>query len=191
MTNLWQLNPKHLNNTLSTNSELLFFNRVPRTGAKTLIELLSRLGELHNFILEHTPFSRPIANHLTVKQQLALGQYVSELGQSSAFVYVEPVGYIDFRTYNFPQPIYVNMVRDPVEKIISWYYHKRTPWNALRMYKITGKFQKRDFYTKSFEDCVLTGDPECRYDYAMGFQNDSGDHKRQSLFFCGHAPICE
>ncbi|XP_070064452.1 heparan sulfate 2-O-sulfotransferase pipe isoform X8 [Drosophila virilis] len=188
---LWQLNPKHLNNTLSTNSELLFFNRVPRTGAKTLIELLSRLGELHNFILEHTPFSRPIANHLTVKQQLALGQYVSELGQSSAFVYVEPVGYIDFRTYNFPQPIYVNMVRDPVEKIISWYYHKRTPWNALRMYKITGKFQKRDFYTKSFEDCVLTGDPECRYDYAMGFQNDSGDHKRQSLFFCGHAPICE
>ena len=30
--------------------------------------------------------------------------------------------------YGFEPPIYFNMVRDPVERIISWYYYVRAPW---------------------------------------------------------------
>lgn len=82
-------------------------------------------------------------------------------------------------------------MRDPVEKVISWYYHKRTPWTAVQLYETTGKFQTRDFYMKSFESCVLNADPECRYDTAMSLKEDSGDQKRQSLFFCGNALLCK
>ena len=35
--------------------------------------------------------------------------------------------FCDFR-FNIAEPIYVNMVRDPVERVISWYYYVRAPW---------------------------------------------------------------
>ena len=33
-----------------------------------------------------------------------------------------------FPRFNIAEPIYFNMVRDPVERVISWYYYVRAPW---------------------------------------------------------------
>lgn len=37
---------------------------------------------------------------------------------------------IRVRAHRFymPEPIYINLVRDPVERVISWYYYIRAPW---------------------------------------------------------------
>jgi hypothetical protein len=42
---------------------------------------------------------------------------------------------------------------------------------------------------QDFETCVLQGDRECRY--VEGESHEGiGDHRRQSLFFCGHSDFC-
>jgi dermatan/chondrotin sulfate uronyl 2-O-sulfotransferase UST len=42
---------------------------------------------------------------------------------------------------------------------------------------------------KDYETCVLRGDPECTY--TQGETHEGiGDHRRQTLFFCGHENEC-
>ncbi|KRF98514.1 uncharacterized protein Dwil_GK19555, partial [Drosophila willistoni] len=188
---LWRLNPKFLNNTKFITREMLFFNRVPKTGSETLNELMRKLGPINGFRFDRAPFKSPIGMRWPLERQRQEAEKFIEMADGDPFAYVEHVNYFDFRQFHLPQPIYINMVRDPVEKVLSWYYYKRTPWHALLMFDGYKKFQSRAFYRKSFESCIMTGDPECNYEYGHGFDGDAGDHRRQSLFFCGHAPICE
>ena len=36
---------------------------------------------------------------------------------------------------NYEKPIYINMVREPVNRIVSWYYYVRAPWYIFTMDK--------------------------------------------------------
>ncbi|XP_050742000.1 heparan sulfate 2-O-sulfotransferase pipe isoform X3 [Drosophila biarmipes] len=188
---LWRLNPKFLNNTKFHTGDVIYYNRVPKTGSETLIELMIQLGERNQFQNERAPFSKPVGIYWSTERQHQEAMRIMELQEDFAFVYAEHMNYMNLRPFHLPQPIYINMVRDPVERVISWFYYKRTPWNSVKMFKVNGQFQNRSHYLKNFEDCVLTRDPECRYDYGLMFKDDPSDHKRQSLFFCGHSPICE
>lgn len=42
---------------------------------------------------------------------------------------------------------------------------------------------------KDFEHCVLSGDRECKY-ITGETREGIGDHRRQSMFFCGHHLDC-
>jgi hypothetical protein len=42
---------------------------------------------------------------------------------------------------------------------------------------------------QDFESCVRSNDPECRYLPAQK-RDGFGDHRRQTMFFCGHSDDC-
>ncbi|KAF4524820.1 hypothetical protein B566_EDAN013980, partial [Ephemera danica] len=85
------------------------------------------------------------------------------------------------------EPIYMNIVRDPVERVISWYYYIRAPWYYVERKRAFPDLPLPDpnWLKKDFETCVLRGDRECRY-IEGETREGIGDHRRQSLFFCGH-----
>lgn len=93
--------------------------------------------------------------------------------------------------FGFPDPIYINVVRDPVERVISWFYYVRAPWYYVERKRAFPELPLPDpeWLKKDFETCVLTSDPECVY--TQGARREGiGDHRRQTLFFCGHEPDC-
>ncbi|XP_053954283.1 heparan sulfate 2-O-sulfotransferase pipe-like [Anastrepha ludens] len=180
---------KSLNNTQFAETDLLFFNRVPKVGSEHLIELIRRLSTINGFGASRALFSEPIRQSLLDEEQEELANEL--IGYEEPHAHSAHVNYIDFREFDLPQPIYINMIRDPVERVISWFYYRRAPWTAVQMYKLTKKFRNAQWYKKSFEDCVLQHDAECRYETGSKFQNTIVDHKRQTLFFCGHDPSCE
>lgn len=178
-----------MNNTQFAETNLLLFNRVPKVGSEQLIELIRRLSVRNDFGVSRAPFSEPVRQRLEEDEQEELANELLDFGEP--YAYSMHVNYIDFRHFELPQPIYINMIRDPVERVISWFYYKRAPWTAVRMYKLTKQFRKPQWYKKGFEDCAMSGDLECRYEVDSKFQNSVVDHKRQTLFFCGHDPSCE
>lgn len=93
--------------------------------------------------------------------------------------------------FHLPEPIYINVVRDPVERVISWYYYVRAPWYYVERKQIFPDLPLPDpnWLKKDFESCVLKGDRECRY-LEGEVHEGIGDHRRQTLFFCGHSEKC-
>ena len=47
------------------------------------------------------------------------------------FSYVKHLNFLDTTEFNMTNPIYINIVRHPVDRILSWYYYIRAPWYLL------------------------------------------------------------
>ncbi|CAH1105079.1 unnamed protein product [Psylliodes chrysocephalus] len=183
------LEPSLLNNTKKAKINLIFFNRVPKVGSQTLMELMRRLSMRNNFGFHQDRVQRVETIRLSPEDQAILAALVSSYDPPG--VYIKHVCFTNVSSFGLPEPIYINLVRDPVERVISWYYYVRAPW-----YYVERKIAFPDiplpdpkWLKKDFEDCVLSEDRECRY-LKGEIREGIGDHRRQSMFFCGHHPEC-
>nr|XP_014280499.1 heparan sulfate 2-O-sulfotransferase pipe [Halyomorpha halys] len=183
------LNAQALNNTRKAEKELVFFNRVPKVGSQTFMELLRHLAMKNDFGFHRDHIQRVETIRLAPAEQLGLAAMINSYSTPS--VYVKHICFINFTQYSLPEPIYVNLVRDPVERVISWYYYVRAPWYYVERKQAFPDIPLPDplWLKKDFETCVLRGDRECQY-IEGETREGIGDHRRQSLFFCGHGDAC-
>ncbi|KAK7867172.1 hypothetical protein R5R35_008369 [Gryllus longicercus] len=183
------LDAAELNNTRRAGVEVVFFNRVPKVGSQTFMELLRRLSVRNRFGFHRDHIQRVETIRLAPADQLNLAMHVNSFPPPA--VYVKHVCFTNFSQYGLASPIYVNLVRDPVERVISWYYYVRAPWYYVERKQAFPDIPLPDprWLKKDFETCVLRGDRECRY-LEGETREGIGDHRRQSLFFCGHSDSC-
>ena len=73
----------------------------------------------------------------------------------------------------------INMVRDPVNRIVSNYYFVR----SARRWKTREVVPPASWFTKNFNKCVLSNDPECRvlsFKTYLNLNNKYLDRRRSS-----------
>lgn len=83
-----------LNNTRNAENEVLFFNRVPKVGSQTFMEMLTRLAEKNLYNFHRDPVQRIEMIRLAPRQQYDLARMISHL--PSPTVYVKHVCYTNF-----------------------------------------------------------------------------------------------
>ncbi|XP_065359899.1 heparan sulfate 2-O-sulfotransferase pipe-like [Calliphora vicina] len=181
---LYTLNADLLNNTKKSEVDILFYNRVPKTGSMQLIALMQKLGKVHDYEVEVDPNNGGIRPSLDEQEEENTIENISNLEDGMAFV--SHMNYLNFTEYEQPRPIYINMVRDPVERIISWYYYIRSPWIFVPgRRKNKRKMPNPQWVNTEFDQCVMKKEKVCTFIEGSGLEK-VGDHRRQTLFFCGN-----
>ena len=78
------------------------------------------------------------------------------------FCYEKHMHFLDATEFNRTNPIYINMVRHPLDRILSWYYYARSPQYIYAEHSPTDipdlKMMKR-----TFEECVINKSNDCIY----------------------------
>ncbi|XP_047475947.1 heparan sulfate 2-O-sulfotransferase pipe-like [Penaeus chinensis] len=180
------IHPESVNNSAKHRKMILVYNRVPKTGSESIMLLLRDLAARNNFAF-YKDRARMV-EHVTLNES----ELENELQLIDSFqppaVYVRHVCYINFTTFNKTQPLYINMVRDPVERVISWYHYVRASWYIVNRQKNFPKMPPPSvpWLRKDFETCVLNRDVECRYTEGTKVPGFA----QLTHFFCGQENEC-
>ncbi|XP_069989574.1 heparan sulfate 2-O-sulfotransferase pipe-like isoform X2 [Penaeus vannamei] len=180
------IHPDAVNNSAKHRKMTLVYNRVPKTGSQSLMLLLRDLAARNNFSL-HRDRARRV-EHITLGEN----ELENELQLIDSFqppaVYVRHVSYMNFTTFNKTQPLYINMVRDPVERVISWHYYVRASWYIVHRLRTFPEMSPPPvpWLIKDFETCVLNRDVECRYIEGASVPGFA----QLTHFFCGQQKEC-
>lgn len=135
----------------------LIFNRIAKTGSQGITELLVQL-EKKNRIKPHIIIKQ--VEHLLEDPQ-AVSNFVEDIDRKSeAGAWIRHYNFFNMMDYGaLWNPIYINMVRDPVERVISFFYYRRAAWNIVerKLAFPDDPLPDPDFLRKDFDTCVLSG----------------------------------
>lgn len=178
-----------MNNTRTAERDVIFFNQVPRTGSMTMKNLLSDLANINDF----TAYSNDDAPDTTFdfdpeEEEEFLEEFFDLEGY---FSYSEHRSWINFNDYDLPRPIYMSLVRHPIEKVMSAYYLARHPYvfNRQLLESPDNNIPGKQYFDTSFNDCVAKDkQPFCRF-YSKMLYNE--DWRRMAVHFCGKKELCK
>ncbi|KAK4317654.1 hypothetical protein Pmani_011276 [Petrolisthes manimaculis] len=160
---------------LDVNNIVVIYNRVPKTGSTSFIGLAYDLCAKNKFNVIHINTTKNMPT-LSLTDQMRFVYNVSNWVEKKPGIYHGHVAYLDFSRFGvIQQPIYINLIRKPLDRLISYYYFVRYG-DDLRPNHIRRRMGDK----MTLDECV-----------AMDHQDCSPTHLWvQVPFFCGHHAEC-
>nr|XP_002130122.1 uronyl 2-sulfotransferase-like [Ciona intestinalis] len=150
------------------------YNRVPKCGSMSMTTLCYRLGGANGFKVA-SPYEDGEKPNKNEEEEANFVEFLHE--QSPGYMYIRHQYFIDFTRFGQKQPLYVNMIRDPVSRFESFYYFSRFGNErggggaSSRMSEIRRQ--------ESIDECIQRRRQECIKPYWQVVP-----------YFCGQDPGC-
>ncbi|XP_028350138.1 uronyl 2-sulfotransferase isoform X3 [Physeter macrocephalus] len=153
------------------------YNRVGKCGSRTVVLLLRILSEKHGFNLVTSDIHNK--TRLTKNEQMELIKNISTAEQP--YLFTRHVHFLNFSRFGGDQPVYINIIRDPVNRFLSNYFFRRFgDWRGEQNHMIRTPSMSQEERYLDINECILANYPECsnpRLFYIIPY-------------FCGQHPRC-
>ncbi|MBZ3877385.1 Uronyl 2-sulfotransferase, partial [Sciurus carolinensis] len=153
------------------------YNRVGKCGSRTVVLLLRILSEKHGFNLVTSDIHNK--TRLTKNEQMELIKNISTAEQP--YLFTRHVHFLNFSRFGGDQPVYINIIRDPVSRFLSNYFFRRFgDWRGEQNHMIRTPSMRQEERYLDINECILENYPECsnpRLFYIIPY-------------FCGQHPRC-
>ncbi|CAL8252280.1 unnamed protein product [Merluccius merluccius] len=158
---------------------VVIYNRVPKTASTSFTNIAYDLCGKNRFHVLHinTSKNNPVLSLQDQARPLVRFVHnVTSWQEMKPAFYHGHVAYLDFSKYGVEgKPTYVNVVRDPIERLVSYYYFLRFGDDYR-----PGLRRRKQGDKKTFDECVAAGGPDCAPEKLW----------LQIPFFCGHHSEC-
>ncbi|MFH4973725.1 hypothetical protein AB6A40_000434 [Gnathostoma spinigerum] len=158
-----------------TNQMIVIYNRIPKTGSTTLTNaVMYDLCRRNGFSVIHLNMTSNRYMINLADQQRFISNITAWKTHLPA-VYHGHVAFVDFTRFGYPNPVYINVVREPLERLLSYYYFLRYGDN----YRV-GLKRSRAGKNETFDGCIKRGGRDC----------DIKQIWLQIPYFCGTHHFC-
>uniref|UniRef100_A0A0A9VS21 Heparan sulfate 2-O-sulfotransferase 1 n=1 Tax=Lygus hesperus TaxID=30085 RepID=A0A0A9VS21_LYGHE len=154
---------------------IVIYNRVPKTASTSFVNVAYDLCKRNGFNVLHLNVTGNL-HVMPIPDQARFVHNVTHWNAKKPGLYHGHVAFIDFDKFGSSQkPIYLNLLRKPLDRLVSYYYFLRFGDN-YRPHLIRRKHGDK----MTFDECVKRKQSDC----------DPVNMWLQIPFLCGHMPEC-
>ncbi|XP_070177405.1 heparan sulfate 2-O-sulfotransferase 1-like [Littorina saxatilis] len=154
---------------------VVIYNRVPKTGSTTLAGIMYSLCNTNKYFVIHIGMFHS-AKTISLSDQMRFLHNITTWQEKKPALYHGHIAFIDYSKFGVKRkPIFINMVRDPLARLISFYYFTRNG-DDIR----PSRERQKDRTMETFDECVERDGDDC----------DPVNLWLQIPYFCGHIAEC-